>query len=388
MSSFKEVINDLKTKYFLYEEFPLVDRADFPENSLDNAMKISDNDLENYTVHLKNKDIEGLLLDLVDAESVNEINRAVKIIALRSTKRILKLISYLSQYNYDSVGINILCANMSKIKELSDSNAYIKRFGMESDKVLALVKVISVEGQNMDAILKKYNILPESKLAMDSCLEYFKGCDKNAFLINNQMMLRLINEFPAEKASEMLINYFDKLSLVEYLDEINLAVLYKFGQPTDSDNWHSFPQDIQDKFTYWCHLYRLKIHCKGQKIKFNVLVKYFEYVKTNYTIDELNTLITDFGDVVLADVEDDINIYLYDKYAFKREMTEWEFNKEILPTFITGGKNAISARDFMLSVDDPQCIKLTFDDIDYYYIDEILEIKLGLEPDMRSDSIK
>ena len=41
----------------------------------------------------------------------------------------------------------------------------------------------------------------------------------------------------------------------------------------------------------------------------------------------------------------------------------------------------------MLSTKDAPCIKLTFEGIHYYYVVEVMDIKIGYEPDMRKHHI-
>lgn len=57
-------------------------------------------------------------------------------------------------------------------------------------------------------------------------------------------------------------------------------------------------------------------------------------------------------------------------------------------TFLKKNWGILTAREYMLSTEDAPCIKFTFRGIHRYYIQEILDIKLNLEPDMRSIHVK
>ena len=390
MSSFNQAIESIKNKYYILEEFPLVQRDRFPENCLKRAMSFQEDKVEYYAAHLKNRELDGLLLDLVTTQNIDEINRAIKIICQRKSYRLIKLISILSQYHYDSKSINTLCKEMVKVytEKQIETNSYIRKFGTREDKVIVLMQAISEEGQDMEAVCKKYYINEKSPLAMEGFLAYFCKCDKTAFLINCKIMITLIEAYSIDEIHEMTLNYLAKLNLIEFNDNVNLAILGKFGQPYVSPEWQHFSVGIRDKFAQWNYLYRLKIHCEGQPEKFRVMVKYFEHVRTNYQIKDGEILITDFGWVVLADVKGSSDSYLYDKRRFENEMLKWQQDEEKVPSFLGNNREIMTARRFMLTEDDSRCIKLTFEDIHYYYIEEVLDIKLGIEPDMRNHDIK
>jgi hypothetical protein len=53
------------------------------------------------------------------------------------------------------------------------------------------------------------------------------------------------------------------------------------------------------------------------------------------------------------------------------------------PTFLRMDKKNLTARDFMIEEIEEPCIKLSYEGIDVLYINEMLDIKMGLEPDMR-----
>lgn len=389
MSGFKEAVNNIKERYFLFEEFPLTARDKFPKDCLKKAMAVEEDKIEDYAFRLKNKELEGLLLDVVPLKDKDEINRAVKIICLRRSQRIAKLISFLTQYHYDSSAVNILCKEMTlacnetQIKQ----GSFLWKFGKVNNKIAALEEAILEEGHDMDAVCKKYGISEKSPFAMVGFLTYFGKCDKTAFLINYKRMILLIQTFSVKAVNKMLSNYLNALSLIEYSDEVNMAIADKLGQPYVSADWKPFPTELRDKFAQWSYMYRLKIHCQGQPEKSRILVKYFEQVRTNYEIQEEQVLIMDFGWIILADVKGSSESYLYDKNLFNKEMNAWKNDEYALPAFIKERREILTARQFMLSTDDAPCIKICYEDIHYYYIPEVLDIKMGLEPDMRERNL-
>lgn len=389
MDSLKTTIESIKDKYFTFEEFPLIERDRFPADCLKKAMAVKKSEIESYAANLKTKEIEGLLLDVVLVNNKEEAERASQILLYRKSPRIIKLVSFLSQYHYDSYGVNFICSVLAnKAGDLLNENSYIKKFGNENDKVRSLAQVFGKEKQDLWNVCKKYGILEMCPLALESYLLFFLDCDKTAFLINYEKVIVLIRNYAEEKIHGILLNYLNGFAFVEYSDEINMAIVEKLGRPYVSQEWYPFSKELRDKFAQWYYLHQLKQHCQEQPQKFDLLIKYFELVRTNFTINEDNVLITDFGNIIIVDIKGKLDSFLYDKFLFEKEMAIWRESEEILPTFLRSNEKAMTAREFMLSTETAYCVKLTFSDVDYYYIDEVLEIKLGLEPDMRKNKTK
>jgi len=390
MSSFHEAMGYIKAHLFTFEEFPLIERERFPRDCLKRAMDAGEARVDDYAASLKARELEGLLLDLVSAEDTDEINRAVRIIRLRISGRIIKLASILCQYHYDAPGIKLLCKEMANtIKAVNgDQVSFLGKFGSEEDKITALSKAVNEEGQDIDAVYKKYDISERSPMALEGYLDFLSNCDKTGCLINYKRIIILINNLSITDLTGTITNYLSSLALIENQDSVNSAILEKLGDPYISPYWQTYSTELRVKFAQWSYLYRLKSHCKGQEKKFELLVKYFNHVKTNYILTEEEVLITDFGLILVADVKGSAESYLYDKRLFDNEMAAWRQNSESLPAFLKRRANIPSDRDFMLSTVDAPCIKLSYQGIQRYYFDEVLDIKIGLEPDMRKYRIK
>lgn len=386
MSSFLETIEEIKNRNYKIEEFPLVSRALFPEGCLKKAMMISEEMVFDYTVTLKNKEIDGLLLDVVNSQNIDEIQRVSMIINIRISKRIIRLISYLSQYNYDSKSIDFIIKNIVGLKNGLYNSGYINRFAKADDKVMYFKQTIGKFDDDVYKTFKKYEISKQSPLAIQVQLKFFEDCNKNAFFINNEAFCLLIETVEKEKTISVIKNYLDKLAITEYIDEVNLTIISIFGNPDELSNWQEFDKNAKDKFLDWIYLYNVKKHCQGDKKKFKSLFKYFEYVKSVYEIN-YDILVIDFGELLIAGKTGEENSFLYEKNFFENEINAWkEF--EILPTMLNENREIMTVREFMLSDSDSGIIKLGFEDVDYYYTQEVLDIKLKIEPDMRVKEAK
>lgn len=385
MSSFLATIEEIKNRNYKIEEFPLVSRDLFPEGCLKKAMMISEEMVFNYAVSLKNKEIDVLLLDIVDSQNIDEIQRVSKIINIRISKRIIRLISYLSQYNYDSKSIDFLIKNIVGLKNDQYNTGYINRFAKADDKVMYFKQTIGKFDDDVHKTFKKYEIAKQSPLAIQVQLKFFEDCNKNAFFINIEAFCELIKSVEKEKTISVIKNYLGKLAITEYIDEVNLIIISIFGKPDQHFNWQEFDKNAKEKFLDWIYLYNVKKHCQDNKKKFKSLFKYFEHVKSVYEIDDI--LVIDFGQLLIAGKTDEENSFLYEKNFFENEINAWkEF--EILPTMLNENREVMTVREFMLSDSDSGIIKLGFEDVDYYYTQEVLDIKLKIEPDMRVKEAK
>lgn len=389
MSYFTETIDQIKEKFYTYDEFPRIERNLLPADSLKKALAVKESDLAFYAANLKGQELEGILLDLISSEDNSEIQRAIKIICYRISKRILKLIAKLTQYNFRSYGINKLRKEVYHSCDMSQfpNEQFINTFGSADDLVKAVTQVLLSTNTNIQEIYSHYDISEKSPLAYASSFIYFSRCDKTGFLLNYDYFAHFLELFlelyPLKRTIPIISHYLDSMTLIEYDDRISNIIAEKFGQPYTSVEWEPFSNELRDKFAQWNYLQKLKLHCKDNPRKFQILLQYLPEVRTNYEIEEINALVIDFGALVIVDVSDRPDAFLYEKNLFETEMRAWKNEQGSLPTFLNKKKEPLSAREFMLSTKDASCIKLTFEGIHYYYIEEIMDIKIGYEPDMR-----
>lgn len=405
---FLDIIQGLKERFYTIDEFPFLERDTLPQGILSRAMSISEDQIKDFVFHLKGKELEGLLLDIRDASSLEEIERAIEILAIRSTPRVLKLLTILFQYNYTSPGlIDVLESLSAKIKEKESFNsaeAFIGHLGQEEDKFSALCHIIDSYSKEIDRAFKALNISSESPFAQEAAYKYLICKLGDGYIKNLKWMIRTIESRSAEELRELLTNYLSGLKLGEYHDGINLAILSKLGQPNISPNWAPYEKELRDKFTQWYFLNRLRIHTMSMPKKYKVLSKYYKQVRNSYEIPEENLMIIDFGDIVIADIGMRPYSYFYEKGVFEKEMEAWKKSKEeeenistqsssdegergehtsYQPTFLRMDKKSLTARDFMIEEVEEPCIKLSYEGIDILYINEMMDIKIGIEPDMR-----
>jgi hypothetical protein len=389
MSQLNDAIKKIKTGYFTLEEFPLLDRNRFPLDSLKKIVSVSEKDLTNFVLCLKSADLNGMLLDLLEPQSEETLQCAARVLCIRKSKRLNQLLAFLIQYHYDKKGLlYVLNSMLNECGEVLKQNLFLATFADVKNPVDVLCDLLMQEGGTIEQTYQKYKISSNSLLAKDGCLAYFSVCGKNGFLMNEEQLLETLKLFELKRLVPMLTNYLKTLSLAEFGDTVNLMIGEQYGRPYESADWNFFPSDLRDKYAQWSYLYRLKIHCANHPKKYDVLMKYFEYIRSSSFLPETDILLMDFGWNVIVDPRDVDDSFLYERDYFEREVDQWRKNEGFIPIFLKRSPQILTAREFMLSTGDASCIRLNYEDIQHYYAQEVLDIKIGLEPDLREQKMK
>lgn len=397
------VLAGLKDRFYTFEEFPFLKREALPQGILSTAMRISAAEIESFAFRLKGKELEGLLLDLRDAASREEIERACEILEIRSTARILKLLIILYQYNYESVGLNAALFRLGKRigekEKYTAQEAFARHMGPVEDKFSSLCAIIETHERDISKAFTALSINGKSPFACEAAYRYLTDAPMEGYITNLKWMVRTIESKSAEELQPFLTKYLSSLDVSQYHDGVNLAILKKLGQPNLSPDWADYEKPLKDKFTQWYFLSRLKKHTFSMPKKYKVLSKYYKQVRSSLEMPEENLMIIDFGDIVIADIADRPYSFFYEKDVFDKEMEAWEKSREqeealwdetederpapYLPTFLRMDRGVYTARDFIIEEIEEPCVKLSYEGIDVLYINEMLDIKIGLAPDLR-----
>lgn len=384
-SSLNAILDGLKSRFFILAEFPLLSRELFPQNVLETAMKLQESEIRHYAIHLKGKELEGLILDLRKPLSVDEIKRASEILTFRISPRILKLLTVLFQYYETSPAVNgVLKAMADKTEERDDCSseaAFIRNFGTEKDKISSFCKAIEERGRDIDRCFHEFSIMSRSPFAQRTVLAYLANASREELIKNLKWIVSTIENHEKEDLKALFVNYLSNLNLTEFHDGINLAILHKIGQPYTSPDWSDYEVNLRDKFAQWCFLHQLNLHSIGYPRKFSILGKYYDQVRNSYEIKEEKLMVIDFGDIVVADISEKPYSFFYEKSEFEKKMEMADLS------FLRMDKNNLSARDFIIEEIEGPCVKLSYEGIDILYIQEMMDIKMGLEPDLRKKQL-
>lgn len=390
MSEFQKVIEDISIRFFEVKEFPLLNRNRFPQGCLNKVMDFSESDLMISAARLKGIELEGLIHDILLIKTKAEIERVAQVIYIRYSKRIINLITSLYLYNFKNDGINKVIQKIASFDKLqadfSKEAAFVKNFGGKEDIFVDALIHIEANGNDIKEFSRAFNLRLKTPLGRELCLYYFAKAGKDGMLNNKKYLILTIDEETPERLFELISNYLTMLAMIEFNEGVNLAILGKLGRPFESVEWEKYGREQKDLFNQWMFMHALKIHASFYKKKFLTLRKYADQVRTCYNLDE-DTLIIDFGEIIVVDIAQSPHSFFYEKKRFDKEMKAWKDDEEAVPTFLKIEKKITSARDFMIEEFEETCMKLTYDGVDVLYIYELMDIKMGIEPDMRRKNL-
>jgi hypothetical protein len=95
------------------------------------------------------------------------------------------------------------------------------------------------------------------------------------------------------------------------------------------------------------------------------------------------TLIIDFGHLVIMDPKDKPHSYVLSKSYFEEQIKGKEENRDLIFYRIDREGHIVSARDFIIENKEAKYMKLTYQGIESLYLNEMLDIKMGIQPDLR-----
>ena len=278
---------------------------------------------------------------------------------------------------------------MAKGKEKGDpdENVFIRGFGNKEDKVKAACEAIYEWDMCIDRCFFDLKIRIESPLAKQAMFMFLCDAPKEGIEKNRLHIVRAIESRNAEDIYGVVNNYLSRFSMGDYDDGINLTILHKLGRDFDSSKWQEYDAGIKGEFARWVYLHDLKIHSLPFPRKYDILSKYWHRLIDSRRIDSEDLMIMDFGDLVIVDVSTDPFSYFFEKGTFERELRTWKEGhseeEEYRPVFLSPDSKHPSARDYMIEEIESPCIMFGYGGIDILYIREMLDIKMGLEPDMR-----
>jgi len=385
----KNSMEAIREKLFTIDEYPFIIRDRLPLDVLDKALKIEALAMPVYAASLGSRQLEALLLDYRGLTSVSAQQKIAAILALRFSKRLLRLIMAIYQYDYNTEAMATLLSAMlnqaHKLQEQPSTGDFIWKFGVTGERYQEIDHFLLQNGKELDRFFADFHINGDSPLADEIKYRYLQHGIKEVLFLNSRHLMHLIEDRQISDIFDLISNYLQVFPLEEYLDGINLAIFEKLGDPYISQEWQPYPFKIRDKFAQWKFLYLLKLRSRKYPNKYKVLSSYYSQVRSSYELEEGRIAVLDFGEIVVVDVLDKSYSLFYYKDVFEAEMAAWQDSEhEIEPAFMKIDKTSISARDYIIEELEDSCMRLSYEGVDTLYIAELLDIQMGLEPDIRS----
>jgi len=390
MSRFQQAIEDIGSRFYTAQEYPFLCRDRLPTGVLDRILDLGAGDLPTFAAKLKGRELDSLLFDLRDSKTRKEFQVGIEVLRLRFSPRLLKLISGLFQYSMDSSSLKEACRAL--VLEAAERDSYPKegrflwKFLKVEDIFSSLRLAVKEEGGDISKCCIAWGIDPESPFAKKSFLHYLSEADKSTLLANRNWMVALIEKEEAEELEVLIKNYLSSLDLLEYQDGVCLAIWARLGDAYESPDWVPYTKKQRDLMAQWNFLHLLKIHTLAFPEKFEILKRYYSQIRSCKSFSEHSLLVIDFGDVVVVDLERHPFSFFYQKQKYEEEMRRWEEEK-IIPAFLMNNRKAVTARDFMIEKKEEPYMKLSYIGVDKFYVQELMDIKMGFEPDMRRKTV-
>ena len=385
---FQDTLKDIKERFFTVEEFPHLPRERLPQGVLTQGTGLSGKQLINYALSLKSHELEGLLLDMCEETSSSAIKTGIIIISTRATNRIVKLFNQLWQYNYHKPGIQALAPVLGEaVQKNSWQNGKLLAILLtikHNDPVLTIAQAIKECDSNISQFNKIFQIQNNSPLAREAYFYFLKNATEPVLKLNKIYLSQVIREVDLEKLVPLITNYLKLFDIDTYEQAVNLSIEKRLGQPYTSSNWGNYDEKLKKKFALWCFWFQLFKHFIHQPKKMKALSPYIGLIRSTEQIPEHpELLIIDFGDLIAVDIADKpYSIFYQDKSLFQKEMADWK-KEGTPPQFLNRKIIPVTARDFIIESKEAPCIVMDYDSVNFFYIKEMLDIKMDLEPDMR-----
>ena len=387
MLKLHQAIQDISSRFYTVQEFPLLKRDRLPAGVLKRISNVKSENVELHASRLRGLELDSLLFDLRDNPSQQELDAGLRVLRLRFSPRLLKLISILYQYNIDSDALKQACRILSLEADERNSHPqegkFLWKFANADDIFTALRSAADQEGGNVSQCCTRWGLDPASPLARKSFFQYLSDADQRALFINESWIVSFIEKEAMDDITALIKNYLGSFDLLEYQDSVCLAIWNRLGDPYESPDWVAYTKEQRDLMAQWNFLYLLKTHTLNYPEKFEILSKYNNRIRSCKKLPEHHLLSIDFGEIVVVDVEDQPSSFFYQKQKYEEEMRRWAENEAAIPVFLRTDRKLTTARDFMIEKKEESYMKLSYIGVDRFYIQELMDIKMGIEPDMR-----
>ncbi len=384
-ANFNTAIDAIRGRFFLLDEFPHWNRDRLPKGVIKEAMAVDKEDLEAFSYSLTGKQLEAILLDILLLKSLEEQERIAAILNIRFSPRLIKLFYTLYQTYYDVDAVRLILRKLIReAKRRSiflESGAFFWEFGDFADPFEEVKLAFVNKWEKLDDFFEVYNIRKDTRLAMEIRLRCLEDAELPMIYNNLHHFMYLLERKPEKYLMTAITNYIYLSDVRTMIKEVCLLILDHIGEPSRSLKWEGYDRKVTEKFSEWYFDHHLSLHSVQYPKKYEILSKYYNSVRQNYEL-ERSAFVIEFDKIVVVDMPDDPFSYFFDKWEFDRIMKEWdEIGTE--PSFYKEGSEQISARDYIIENKDEPCIILLYEGVDLMYIDEILDIKIGLTPDFR-----
>ena|GEM_PF-2286134 len=318
--------------------------------------------------------------------NAGERERLERLLELRFSKRVVVLIWAFYTWHYKDGGMDRLAESAAAYAGghgLDIPQAHMLNLAAESrveakDIAEALAKSVIEEGSHLNGFFRKYEMDRESPLALAAVKKTLAACGRRGYTLNEGWMLRMIRT--GEAGPDILEHYIGSLDEHDYSLKVNLAIIETKGRPVRPEDWPDIAPRYRQKFIRWCFLKELQDYYGGNYVKLQFFTSYLPHIKNAGLMgqtEESGMLTVDFGEFVVLDTEGESDYsYLCDKGVFERLWGDQGLAME--------REKVLGAREYILEDAQDELTRLSFHAVGRLYAKEMIDILLGLMPDVRA----
>jgi hypothetical protein len=327
--------------------------------------------LELTALSLGRKELESILVALVQGPEPELKRKLLRILAVRSSPSLSRLIWALFQYFYLQPALReaaaLAAADPSCAEELLG-----KLFQGNRDVVQSAVEILQEDGGDVSLFMSKYNLIGKSPFAIMLVRQFFQQTDERGFLVNEEYFFEIISVGSAEEFRPCLINYLVQPWQFYSSRKINRAILNRFGLPEDGLSlvWQEIESELIEKYKQWIFIDIMEEYYGLKSKKNAVFGKFYKDIKHISFYNDKKIMVIDFGQFGIADLYNmPEHSYLMEKAVLEKETAYLTLEGE--PHWLNE-RLAVEARDVIIEEMSSHILILNIAEIGKLFVQELL----------------
>ena len=380
VNHFNQSIRHLRENLLLPQEFVLLAKRKGNDEKARLLTLVPEHSLEGFALTLGKEELESCLLELLGEPASPRTLELLRIMEVRMSPRLTRLIWALVQYDYELPVMREVAVLAAASPSCAEELLKIL-FAQEQDVIPAIVDTLCQEGGALYPFIAHYHLIAESPLVLAVAEQFFQQTDEKGFLINEEFFLEMIRTTSSEEhLTASLIHYLKQPWRYFSSRRINQALFNRFGLPdeTGSAIWEAIEPSLRIKYKQWIFIDVMEEHF-GLKSEKNALFgKFYKDILHILFLDNHNIMVLDFGQFGIINLRTMADhAYLMDKTTLAIELKELE-GEGGEPRWLTR-RLQIEARDVIIEEKSADILILNIAGVGKLFVQELMEELLRKE---------
>lgn len=301
-TQFQNALNQLRDKIWLPSEFAQYVYSGELQSSFSDNGRLSGDVLECEAFSLGKEELENCLITLVRNNSSEIKALMLKIIELRMSSRLVRLIWALTQYYYT-------VSEMRKAAMLAANSEYCceemlkELFSREQEYIEYGAKIIGDHNGVISDVIEHYNIIVDSPLTDAVLRRYFQKADEWAFMHNQKYVADVLDKGNEADNLPVVCNYLAQPWTKDSSKQINMKLLKRFGMPEEGKSamWENIPRKLIAQYRKLIFLNIMEDYFGQESRKYLIFNKYRDTIKSIRTYQKGEAIAINFGHFGILD---------------------------------------------------------------------------------------